>query len=136
MIQTRPPLWILKRGGLESSDQRLISSIVKTKGIRKKFKFFFWKKNVIFQDFSRFCLSALGWTGELWSNRVFLILKKRGFFLPIHLIHIFPYKWFFTCNKSQNIYKMKLSLLLAEQKDHHKSQTSILTKVYIVGFHF
>ena len=55
--------------------------------------------------------------------------RRLSFFdLMVYFIH-FPYKWFFKCNKRQNIYKMKLLLWLAEQKDHHKSHTRILKRL-------
>ena len=86
-----PPPWILKRGGVESSGRRLISSIGKSKRIaffffKEKIYFqnfeIFWNK-VIFPDFSRFFFSGFGWTGELWSNCVFLILRNKEDFLKV-----------------------------------------------------
>ena len=72
MSRSGYPPWILKRGGLESSGRRLISSIGKTKRIAF-FYFFFWRKN-IFSKFSDF-LKKSDFFGffEIFSDfRIFL----------------------------------------------------------------
>ena len=72
------------------SGQRLISSIGKTK--RKAF--FFCKKNIskfsefskfFLGDFSDFFFSGFVWTGELWSNWVFLILRNKQIFFKAEI---------------------------------------------------
>ena len=84
-----PPPWILKWAGLESSGQRLISSIGKTKRIA-----FFFSPNKIFSKFTDFknreflrffqiFFSGLGWTGELWSNRINLMLRNKEYFFVV-----------------------------------------------------
>ena len=77
------PPWNLKRGGLESSGQRLISSIGKTKRRAlfffnkqkknlQKFLIFWGEKRFLTDFYPRFFqiiwFSGLGLTGELWSN--------------------------------------------------------------------
>ena len=64
--------WILKRGGLDSSGQRLISLNRKTKR-----RAFFWRKNIFSKssDFKKICFFRLfsqDRTGELGSNLVFV----------------------------------------------------------------
>ena len=83
MSRSGYPPGILKRVGLESSGQRLIPSNGQTKRIAFLLFFYciffsrFFGKKVIFWDFSRLFFSGLGWTGELWLNCIFLILRRR-----------------------------------------------------------
>ena len=62
------------------------------------FPFFGKKKNIIIYIFWSFAiknkkkLSGFGWTGELWSNRIFLILGNQKF------IFLFGKKKFFLKN--------------------------------------
>ena len=45
-----------------------------------------------FPDVSRFFFSGLGWTGELWSNRIVLILRnKEDFFLLKKILGILSF---------------------------------------------
>ena len=53
------PPWILKRGGLESSGQKLISSFGKTKRIA--FLYFFFGKKKYFQNFQIFWKKVIFW---------------------------------------------------------------------------
>ena len=52
-------------------------------------------------DFLRFFFSGLGWTGELWLNRVVLILKNNKDFFVYWIkiffkyLELFEKKWFF-----------------------------------------
>ena len=109
MSRSGYPPWIMKRGGLESSGQRLISSIGKTnrieffsvgkkklkKKIRKSdffkrffkifwnFKFFyhFWRKKMIFGVFVDFC--------ELFNFRGMKRLRlSLNLFIPLILVNI------------------------------------------------
>ena len=54
-----------------------------------------------FQIFTDFLFSGLGWTGELWLNRVVLILRNKEdifFFNPKNILKIKDFKkkkWFF-----------------------------------------
>ena len=65
------PPWMLKWDGLKNWKKKIFSN------------FSDLKKKWIFGHFFRFFFSGFGWTGELWSNRVVLILrKKEDFFLP------------------------------------------------------
>ena len=45
-----------------------------------------------FCDFSRFFPSGFGWTGELWSNRVFLKLRNKEY---LSFIYLFQTKYYF-----------------------------------------
>ena len=70
---TYPP-WILKMGGLESSNRRLISTISRTFRLKEEEK--------IFLNFFQIFFLALGLTRELLSSRIFLIKRnKKDFFL-------------------------------------------------------
>ena len=94
MSRSGYPPWILKRGALESSGQRLISSIGKTKKIAFFFhqQLFFLQKKIFkrwfFKDFSRF-LGTFWFFDHFW--------KKLEFwrFLWIFWIFILYFRIFF-----------------------------------------
>ena len=83
-------------------DQRPENSIfLATKNIFKIFNYF-WKKSDFlryFLDFSRFLFSGLGWTGELWSNRILLILRNKEDFFFAEIFFFFRYFIFFEKKK-------------------------------------
>ena len=79
--QRTPPPCILKRGELESSGQRLISSIGKTKRIA----YFLLAKKAFFKNFTIFFLLfflriGLAWT-PLVRNKIFFYYYSLRFFL-------------------------------------------------------
>ena len=79
-VTLRPAPWNLKWGGLESSGQRQIFLTGQTKRIAFFQIFFiqiFYNKGHFLRLFSNFLSWGLGWTRELWSNRVFLILEDK-----------------------------------------------------------
>ena len=98
-VTLRLPPRNVKHGGLESSGWRLISSIGKTKIIvfifakKNSYNFLDFLKKVSFWDFLDF-FSGVGWTGELWSNCVFLILRNKEDFVFIFLLKIIFFKTF------------------------------------------
>ena len=102
-VMLRGPPWILKRAGLESSGQRLISSIGKTKRI--EFFLFLLKKSVYFQILEIFyfilffffnffsCILVFFWEFLCGSFRIFWIFfpncQRLLFFLGVYFYLIF-----------------------------------------------
>ena len=88
------PPWILKRDGLESSGQRLISSIAKT----NKIKFFLGKKNIF--KFSDFLKKMIFFSSDfrIFDNFFWVclwIFFLRFFVFSVFFLYFFLFFWIF-----------------------------------------